>query len=262
MVGPGQPNCHALHPEGSPDCVICFGCLANYADSDIYISHLHQSAKRGNVERLFALVRLILIPIGILNLASGIVGGIWLAVLGQWRILVFGVVALFLANRGLITIACFPGILFSAPLVYAVNKGKYVTATACAFLSHLWTSVVMTAWCVGIFYVVLAGYTGGSIWPFLLWAYNTAAGQWAYMAWVTDQASDHQSTTSTLAAIGACMGGIGLMGVFLFNPSPPIFDSLVAFSIPILAVLVAEIPLVYMLLRKQAVMEASAAGTQ
>jgi hypothetical protein len=199
------------------------------------------------MRQISSLVTLLLLPIGILNGTAGVVGGIWLATLGQWRILGFGLGALSIANLGLITIACGPGLLFSALAGRALNKGKYIIAAACGLLNHFWTFVVMTAWCVGIFYVILAGYTSGSRWPFLLWAYETAAGQWAYMAWYEGP----ESFTSTFAAMGACMGATALMCVFLFNPRPPIFDSLLAFCIPISVVFVAFIPLVFLGLREQ-----------
>jgi hypothetical protein len=47
------------------------------------------------------IIRLISIPVMLLNLGGGIVGGIWLVVLGKWGLLGIGLASVFISSIGL-----------------------------------------------------------------------------------------------------------------------------------------------------------------
>ena len=194
-----------------------------------------------------AVIGLLSIPVMLLNFGGEIIGGIWLAILGNWGLLVLGLSSIFISSFG-ISFALMPGLLlFSAPGVFAMEKGRYVIGLLAALLGNLWTDAVMTVWCVGCFVVALGYYSDGSVWPYLLWAYGMATGPWTYMAAREGQ----DAVGSTLAAFGACMGVIGIMGVILFASHPSIIDITIAFCIPISVVLILQVGMAIALVKSK-----------
>jgi len=127
------------------------------------------------------------------------------------------------------------------------GEGRYVIGLLAALLGNLWTDAVMTVWCVGCFVVALGYYSDGSVWPYLLWAYGMATGPWTYMAAREGQ----DAVGSTLAAFGACMGVIGIMGVILFASHPSIIDITIAFCIPISVVLILQVGMAIALVKSK-----------
>ena len=131
---------------------------------------------------LLGVISVLSLPVMLLNFGGGIVGGIWPLILGNWALVGLGLLSMFISSIGL-SLALAPGLLFSGPGVLALGHRRYVIGSIALLLGNLWTFVVMTVWCVGSFYVVFRSYyIGGSIWPYLLWAYGMATGPWTYMA--------------------------------------------------------------------------------
>jgi hypothetical protein len=195
-----------------------------------------------------AIMSLISIPVMLLNFGGGIIGGVWLAVLGKWSLLGLGLASMFISSFGL-GLALMPGLLFVAPGALALDRGKYVIGILCLIMGNLWTFAIMTVWCVGCFYVVFSGYySSGSVWPYLLWAYGMATGPWTYMA----ARGGPEETGSTFSAFGACVGAIAIMGVIIFKAHTYIVDTTVAFCIPIFAVFILQTSLAFMVAREEA----------
>jgi hypothetical protein len=186
-----------------------------------------------------ALISLLSIPVTILNMFNGIIGGIWLGVIGNWGLIGVGVAAIFISSIGL-GLALAPGLIFGAPAIMALEKGKTIIAGVLIALSNLWTCTVMTVWCLGSFYVVFARYETGSIWPYLLWAYSTATGPWTYMAMTAGEGRD-TAIGASFGVFGACVGTIAMMGVILFKAQPSIVDLLIAFCVPLAVVFVTQV---------------------
>ncbi len=186
---------------------------------------------------LATIISLLSIPVTLLNFGGGIIGGIWLAVLGKWGLLGIGVASMFISSFGL-GLILMPGMLFAMPGALALERGKYVVGILCLLAGNLWTFVVMTVWSVGCFYVVFNNYYNGdgSVWPYLLGAYSMATGPWTYMA----ARGGRDETGSTMGAFGACVGAIAIMGIILFQDHPSIVDAAIAFCIPILIVLIFQ----------------------
>jgi hypothetical protein len=197
---------------------------------------------------LLGVISVLSLPVMLLNFGGGIVGGIWLLILGNWALLGLGLLSMFISSIGL-SLALAPGLLFSGPGVLALGRKRYVIGCIALLLGNLWTFVVMTVWCVGSFYVVFRSYyTGGSIWPYLLWAYGMATGPWTYMAAREGQ----DSIGSSLSAFGACIGAIVIMGVTLFYAHPTLIDIGVGFCIPLSVVVVIQFLLAIMMMHEEA----------
>ena len=198
------------------------------------------------VEMVQVILGLVSIPIMLLNFGGGIVGGIWLAFLGKWGLLGLGIVSMFISSFG-ISLALAPGLLFVAPAGVALDRGRYIIGGLCLTLANVWTDVVMTAWSVGCFYVVLGYYDRGSIWPYLLWAYGMATGPWTYMA----ARGGPEEVGSHLSAFGACVGAIVVMGVLLFKDQVTVIDTAIAFGIPMLIVSLFQTVIGFLVMREQ-----------
>lgn len=176
------------------------------------------------------------LPVMLLNFFGGIVGGIWLVVVGQWGLIGLGILSMFISSFGLGLVLAV-GLVFSAPAAVAFEKGKGAIGIVLALIGNLWTTAVMTLWCVGSFYVCLRYYHRGSIFPYLLWAYGMATGPWTYMA----AREGRDAIASSLSAFAACIGAIAIMGTVLLKSEPTVVDAAIAFGIPILATLVLQV---------------------
>jgi hypothetical protein len=121
------------------------------------------------------------VPLGLLNMLGGIVAGIWLAILGKWGIIGYGIAALFVSGFGL-GIAMMPGLLFAAPAAALLEKGNKLGFYFFGFLSALYTVAILTVWCIAVLYFFARQADPSSIVPILLWSYGVATGPIGWMA--------------------------------------------------------------------------------
>ncbi|WP_342315556.1 hypothetical protein [Lysobacter sp. FW306-1B-D06B] len=117
----------------------------------------------------------------VLNMLGGVVAGIWLAIIGSWGAIGWGLVFAF-GGSFIISIALMPSLLLVAPIIGFTKKGWGAGALAFGALNMLYTFAVMTAWCAGmyIFFASRIGEDAGL--PYLLWAYGAATAPIAHMA--------------------------------------------------------------------------------
>lgn len=135
-------------------------------------------------------------PLIILNALGGLISGIWLAVLGMWDIIWFGIISLFISHF-IIAFALMPAMLFLAPAAYFLTK-KNLFATAIGWLlmslSLFYTFGLITIWCVGILYNFTKMATPASIIPLLIWSYGVALGPWMFLAAKEQQSGDGEGS--------------------------------------------------------------------
>lgn len=126
------------------------------------------------METFSKLAAALAVPLGLLNMLGGIVAGIWLAILGKWGIIGYGVAALFVSGLGL-GIAMMPGLLlFAAPAAVLHLKGNKLGFYFFGFLGALYSVAVITAWCIAVLYFFVRQANSDSIIPILLWSYGVA----------------------------------------------------------------------------------------
>ncbi len=128
-----------------------------------------------------ALIAIATLPILVLNLLGGIVGFIWLAVLGQWGHIGAGVGAMILMPM-LFGIAQLPGMGAALLASWCADRGWRLPAIACIFLASLWTSFLIAAWCILVAAKSVHDITANNKIPILLWGYAVAVGPLGYMA--------------------------------------------------------------------------------
>jgi hypothetical protein len=118
-----------------------------------------------------------------LNFGGGIIGGIWLAFLGEWKLIIIGVVLLF-ASHWLLAILMMPGLLISGVALTFGEKNKFLLYLF-GFLSQLYTNILIVATCVFAFLICSSFYKGAvgiSYIPYLLWSWGMALGPWQFFA--------------------------------------------------------------------------------
>src|SRR4051812_35285826 len=122
-----------------------------------------------------ALLSILTIPIMVLNAFGGILSGVWLAILGQWWAIGYGIAGLFISTT-LLGFAMMPGLIFAAPAAILTEKGKLVLAFPLMLLSQLYTYLVIVAWCLLVYVFFMSRSTASLFWPLLIWSYGAALG--------------------------------------------------------------------------------------
>lgn len=130
---------------------------------------------------LMLIANAFMIPVFLLNLLGGVVGGVWLAALGDWGSIGWGVGAMAVGGFA-VSIALLPGVLLAGPAVLCINKGWNVPAYGLLLLSNSYTSAVMAAWCLGTLLFFGGRATTDSAIPLLLWSYSVGTGVWTWLA--------------------------------------------------------------------------------
>lgn len=183
-----------------------------------------------------ALLAILAIPIMLLNWLGGIIGLIWLIILGDWATIGLGVVVL-LVGTFAIGLALTPGMLVVAPMAALYERGQRTSALVVGALGLLWTYAVLTVWCVGMFAYMLSRAEGESVIPYLLWGYGAATGPWTYMAQKESRADP--SSPATMTAFAAQLGVISMMVGAMADQYDLSFERLIWFFVPFVGVCLA-----------------------
>lgn len=118
-----------------------------------------------------------------LNFFGGIIGGIWLMILGEW-----GAIGTALGAAIFGAFFCgfllMPGLLFTAPglALYERRGVLRLISYPLLLLGFLWTFIVMSIWALGMFNSFLAKSDATSLVPMMMVAFGAATGPWSYMA--------------------------------------------------------------------------------
>ena len=129
------------------------------------------------------MIELFAIPIMYLNLGAGIVGGVWLAVIGQWELIGIGLVLL-ITSHWILSLLLLPSLPVAALGMYLYQK-KSPFAFVMGFLSQFYNNLLIVATCVAAYFLCSSFHKGASavgFVPFLLWSWGMGLGPWQYMA--------------------------------------------------------------------------------
>ena len=142
------------------------------------------------------LASLLALPLVLINTVGAIVAGIWLAILGEWGSIGWGIVMLMLGGFGL-GLAMLPGLLLGGPAMAFHSKGIKVGFYFFGFLSSLFTIAVLSVWCIAVLYFFAKRADDSSIYPLLLWSYGVATGP---IAWLAQKEANEFAMMSTFFA--------------------------------------------------------------
>jgi len=123
----------------------------------------------------------LIIPILFLNLLGGIIAGIWLAFLGEWRLIFIGIILLFTSHFYL-SILMLPSMIF-IPIVAKLGEKKNPLLYLFGFLSQFYTNLLIIGTCAFAFFICTRFYDGESkfgVIPYLLWSWGMALGPWQF----------------------------------------------------------------------------------
>jgi len=133
------------------------------------------------MKRLFlGLVVMCMSSLMVLNLLSGIIGGVWLVLTGGWTIVVLGLIYSVIMPWGY-SLALLPNLLLVPFLVKAIDKKWRPLVGTLSFVISGYGNVVLTIWVIFVFSWVLS-YSSFNILPLLLWGFSTMMGPIGYMA--------------------------------------------------------------------------------
>jgi hypothetical protein len=138
-------------------------------------------AKRAASSIVTALLAILVSIVVILNFASEIGGGIWLAILGDWKSIIVGLV-ISICMPFAFTIVTLPSTGLGMILFGLINKGRKIPAAILGFINMIYTNVVIAIWVVMVFGYFVERAKGRSIIPYLLWGYGTMMAPLSYMA--------------------------------------------------------------------------------
>ena len=114
-------------------------------------------------------------------MVCGIVSGIWLAILGEWEMIGYGIVILF-SSIIILGIAMLLGMMFVIPVAKLYEKGHKSAVILLAFMRNLYIISVLTLWCLCILIWYVSKSNVHSMAPLILWSYGIATGPIAWMA--------------------------------------------------------------------------------
>ena len=152
---------------------------------------------------MFKLFELLALPFVIFNFLSGIVSGVWLAILGDWGSIGYGILAMIISGF-LIGIVLMPSLLFAGPAAYFAKKDIISLYYIFAFLDSLYTVAILAIWCGGVLSFLASRATSESVIPALIWSYGVALGPWQDMTRKDIQSGSGESAviTTVFAQLG------------------------------------------------------------
>ena len=164
---------------------------------------------------LTALMTAFLVPMILLNLLGGIVGGLWLIILGIWAPIGVSLGILFAGSFAL-GFLLMPSVIFSIPAAKVAERGNTGIAALIGIFALLYTTVLIVAWA----FMTLKAFAGmgpdAAQWPLMLISYGAATGPWAYMASKEERANPDGVQHSAIHVFFLSAGYIVAMGARLF----------------------------------------------
>lgn len=165
----------------------------------------------------------------LLNFLGGIVGGIWLLVIGDWSTFGYGLLYLF-AGTFVISLLMLPGLVLTVPMAKLANSGRQSLAFVVGLPSLLWTYAVVTFTCIVIFSWVMGRVEGSPV-PYLLWSYAVATGPWSFMA--SKEERGH-SGYANLTVFASQLGLTSLFVAYFTDPTDLSFERLAWWFVPLM----------------------------
>ena len=138
-------------------------------------------------------------PLGFVYICVWLISGIWLAVLGDWGLIAYGVTVSFISIFGLVS-ALMPGMLFAGPAAAFKKNNKRLGFFIFGCLTTFYSMMVMSVWCLAIIHFFLKESDAGSFTPTLLWSYCVAIGPILWISSKDIQSKDRYAINSTVFA--------------------------------------------------------------
>ena len=161
-------------------------------------------------------------PIVILNMFGGIVSGIWLAILGEWGLIGYGILVLLIAGKGLGLVMAL-GLIFAGPAAVMRGNGNKIGGYFFGLLSTIYTVGVLTGWCILVLIYFTSHAGPSSIIPVLIWSYGIATGPIARIAQIERRSGNEYAMITAffievaymLTVLAVVLVGVSLLRVLV-----------------------------------------------
>lgn len=167
----------------------------------------------------------------VLNLTSGLIGGIWLAIIGHWGSIVIGII-LAIAMPWAYTILFLLTVGFAILISFFYERGSKAFVGIFGFLSLIYGSAIIAAWVIFVFRYFMGDADKSSYIPLLFWSHATATAPLYYMA---SKESPDDSTTTLALIFGQICYFICVLYFFLGDSPTPWLYSIVAIGLALSA---------------------------
>ena len=141
---------------------------------------------------MMKVIELFTYPIMFLNMFSLVIGGIWLAFIGDWKLIGIGVFLLF-TSHWILSLLMLPKLGLSALALSIISSTKNPFLYIITYLSQLYLNILIVLWCLSSFLICTSYYgighyrdiqnpieiTYGLI-PYLLWSWSMALSPWQF----------------------------------------------------------------------------------
>jgi hypothetical protein len=145
--------------------------------------------------------------LGMLVPAGGVVGGVWLAILGEWSSVGVGLVSA-LAGASVISLGLMPGLAFAA----GAGSERPRVAVASGLLAGVWATAAITAWCTLVVTVLLSKADSAAIFPHVILAYSAAAAPIAVLSEKEEHRGNQYASIITLFLLAGILVGVLVAG--------------------------------------------------
>ena len=123
---------------------------------------------------------LILGVIMVLNIGSWLVGAIWLAIIGEWGLLLYGL-GLSIVMPYAYSFALIPTMLVMTWMSHAIEKNQKTLAKVLIIVSTIYQYAILMFWVLYVFEWSLGYYPEVNMIPLILYGYATMTGPLTYM---------------------------------------------------------------------------------
>lgn len=187
-----------------------------------------------------ALIMLPAFLLMLLNFLGGLVGGIGIAVQGEWRLLLGGI-GWGLIGHFVLSFALMPGMIFAPLAAKAADNGKVAQTVLFAMPSLIWTYIIVSASSIYIFTRIASLPDAGFF--HLLWAYSVTTAPWSFMAQKDRQAGN---STASMLMFFVQLGVVSMMVSSWIEPANYEYERLAYWFLPFMALgLLAQASMVW-----------------
>ncbi len=183
------------------------------------------------------------LPLMLLNLLAGIVGGVWLLLLGKWQLVALGLAST-IGGTFIISLLLLPGTLIMLPFMRDAPDAQPRSAlfvVAAGLIGLGYTYCVMGAWAIMAFKVMTSDAGSAAKIPALLWSYAASTAIWNHMAQRELQAGNEYTPISAFFHQIGCVALL-VYGFAMF-PRLHLGDMTVWYSLPMVLSLILQLRL-------------------
>lgn len=185
----------------------------------------------------------------LLNFGAGLIGGIWLAYLGYWYLLLLGL-GLTIGGTFLVSLLLMPSLILIAPVAASEKlSASTMLMIPLTVISVGYTYCVMGAWTIGIFWYFAHEVSSNAIIPVVLWSYSAATAAWSYMAQKEAQTGNDYSTMSAFFNQIGCIALI--VYVYTHFGDLRLYDMGVWFAVPMIISLALQLTMMVSIMKAQ-----------